>query len=157
MPWPGALDASYRINASPLGSAFVVPALTAFVPLSYARTVLAGIFEPQAMPDGYSDGFGLPMALRRSVLRANARQVNRLRPFVVDMSAAYPTLTMPVELLHGTADTIVPLQIHSGPLSRLLPDARLTVLEGVGHMPHHADPDAVTAAIDRAAHRAGLR
>ena len=35
--------------------------------------------------------------------------------------------------------------------------ARLTVLKDVGHMPHHAAPDQVVAAIDRAAARAGLR
>ena len=37
----------------------------------------------------------------------------------------------------------------------------LTILEGVGHMPHHIAPEAVEAAIDRAAERvndrAGLR
>jgi pimeloyl-ACP methyl ester carboxylesterase len=36
----------------------------------------------------------------------------------------------------------------------LLPDGRLTVLEGAGHMPHHADPEAVAAAVDRARARA---
>jgi pimeloyl-ACP methyl ester carboxylesterase len=34
--------------------------------------------------------------------------------------------------------------------------ARLTLLEGVGHMPHHSDPDAAIAAIDRVAARAGM-
>jgi pimeloyl-ACP methyl ester carboxylesterase len=38
-----------------------------------------------------------------------------------------------------------------------MPPRRLTILPGVGHMPHHADPEAVVAAIDRAAARAGLR
>ena len=90
-------------------------------------------------------------------MRANAQQVNRLRPHVVEMSARYPTLPMPVEIVHGTADTIVPLQIHSEPLSKQIPGAVLTRLEGIGHMPHHADPQAVSDAIDRAAARAGLR
>ena len=80
-----------------------------------------------------------------------------LRPHVVEMSELYPTLTLPVEILHGTDDTTVPLNIHSEPLARQIPGAILTRLQGVGHMPHHADPDAVLAAIDRAAVRAGLR
>jgi len=53
--------------------------------------------------------------------------------------------------VHGTADTIVPLVIHSQPLSGLLPQAHLTVLPGVGHMPHHARMQVVLDAIDRAA------
>ncbi|WP_243721909.1 alpha/beta fold hydrolase [Meridianimarinicoccus aquatilis] len=157
MPWPGELSASYKINSSTLGSALVVPAITAWVPMSYARKVLAGIFTPQTMPQTYPEGFGLPMALRRGLLRANARQVNQLRPYVVEMSALYPSLTMPVALIHGTADDIVPLVVHSGPLSTLLPNAELTVLDGVGHMPQHAVPDRIEAAIDRTAERAGLR
>jgi len=33
----------------------------------------------------------------------------------------------------------------------------LTVLDGVGHMPHHARPEDSAAAVLRAANRAGLR
>jgi pimeloyl-ACP methyl ester carboxylesterase len=62
-------------------------------------------------------------------------------------------LTLPVELIHGTADTSVPITIHSLPLSRLLPHAHLTVVEGAGHMPHHAHPQLVVDAIARAALR----
>lgn len=157
MPWPGALNASYRINANPMGAALVVPLITAWAPLPYAAQVLDTVFAPQPVPDGYADHFGLAMSMRRDSLRANARQVFGLRPHVVALSERYPLLRLPVELVHGTADTIVPLAIHSGPLAALVPDANLTALDGVGHMPHHADPAAAVAAIDRAAARAGLR
>ena len=156
MPWPGGLKASYHINASALGGATVVPLIAAFASEDQARDVLTAIFAPQDVPEGYVDHFGLPLSMRRETLRANARQVTHLRPEVVKMSAMYPSLTLPVELLHGDADSIVPLDIHARPLSRRLPDARLTVMEGVGHMPHHADPAAVVEAVNRAAVRAGL-
>jgi pimeloyl-ACP methyl ester carboxylesterase len=42
-------------------------------------------------------------------------------------------------------------------LAQQIPDAVLTRLEGIGHMPHHSDPEAVVAAIHRAAARARLR
>jgi pimeloyl-ACP methyl ester carboxylesterase len=73
------------------------------------------------------------------------------------MAQTYAQLSLPVEILHGTADTIVPADVHAIPLSTRLPDAVLTLLPGIGHMPHHADPAAVVAAIDRAAVRARLR
>ncbi|MBD3677701.1 MAG: alpha/beta hydrolase [Rhodobacteraceae bacterium] len=156
-PWPGELDRLYRVNASPLGGATVVPALTAFAPRARADEVLAGIFAPQPVPEGYAEHIGVGLSLRREALRANARQVTSLRPHVVEMSERYPTIGVPTEILHGTADTIVPLEIHSEPLSRQIPGARLTRLDGIGHMPHHVTPEAVFAAIDRVAADAGLR
>jgi len=83
--------------------------------------------------------------------------VNSLYAHVSEMARAYPGLTMPVEIIHGTADTVVPLTVHAEPLSRQIPGAVLTRLEGIGHMPHHAAPDAIEAAIQRAAARAAER
>ena len=72
------------------------------------------------------------------------------------MGLWYPRISVPVEIVHGDRDTTVGLAVHAEPLARAVPDSRLTVLPGIGHMPHHAAPEAVIAAIDRAARRAGL-
>ncbi|MGL4310631.1 MAG: alpha/beta fold hydrolase, partial [Paracoccaceae bacterium] len=64
---------------------------------------------------------------------------------------------VPVELVHGDMDNIVPLSVHAARLVDILPDANLTVLPGTGHMPQHANEPEVIAAIHRAASRAGLR
>jgi pimeloyl-ACP methyl ester carboxylesterase len=157
MPWPGGLGGWYGLTSSRLGRATVVPLVTAFAPAARTDDAIAGIFAPDPVPAGYADHVGAGLTLRRETLSANARQVNGLRPHVVLMSENYASLRLPVEIVHGTADTIVPADIHAVPLSRLLPDAQLTLLPGTGHMPHHADPAAVVAAIDRAAARAGLR
>jgi pimeloyl-ACP methyl ester carboxylesterase len=157
MPWPGGLGGWYGLTASRLGRATVVPLVTAFAPVSRAEDAIAGIFAPDPVPPGYADYVGAGLTLRRETLSMNARQVNGLRPYVVLMSENYPKLDIPVEIVHGTDDTIVPADIHATPMSKLLPDAALTLLPGIGHMPHHADPAATVAAIDRAATRAGLR
>lgn len=157
MPWPGGLGLLYQVNGTGLGGALVPPVLAALTPEPYVDRVIEEIFTPDPIPEGYATAVGAALTIRRETLRANARQVNSLYPHVVAMSARYPGLALPVEIVHGDADTIVPLSIHSEPLSRLLPDARLTVLSGIGHMPHHAAPEAVIAAIDRLAARAALR
>jgi pimeloyl-ACP methyl ester carboxylesterase len=157
LPWPGELGWLYRVNGTTLGGGFVAPVLTALAPPGRIRSGVVSTFDPNPMPDGYADHIGPYLPLRLDAFRANARQVNWLRPHVVDMETRYSGLTLPIEILHGTADTTVPIAIHSGPLSERLPSAKLTRLEGVGHMPHHTDPDATLAAIDRAATRAGLR
>ena len=156
-PWPGKLDLQYRMMDTLPGNLLAPPLIAAFTPQALIHDSVESIFAPQQMPDGYLEHIGPDLALRRQTFRANAQQVNALRPHVVEMSKHYPDLKMPVEILHGTADTIVPMAIHSEPLARQIPGAVLTRLEGVGHMPQHAAPDAVEAAIDRAAARAGLR
>ncbi|OSP55547.1 alpha/beta fold hydrolase [Pseudoruegeria sp. SK021] len=156
LPWDCPLKPSYRINAHPLIGAVVVPLITALVPDRITRRVMAAIFAPQEMPPGYLDAFGLALTLRRDTMIANARQVNALRAHLAEMSVHYPSITVPIELLHGTADRIVGLDVHSKALAARMPNAHLTVLEGIGHIVHHARPAQVTAAIDRAASRAGL-
>lgn len=156
-PWPGDLGWTYTVIGTTAGGGLLVPIISAFLPQSYVDTNIESIFTPQAAPEGYADRIGASLVLRRESLRANTQQVNYLRPHIVEMSKDYGSLSMPFEIVHGDADTIVPLSVHSEPLSRQVPDAMLTVLPGIGHMPHHVDPDAVEAAIDRAAARAGLR
>jgi pimeloyl-ACP methyl ester carboxylesterase len=156
MPWPGDLGWLYQVNGTALGGGLVAPVLSAWAPRSVLDQSVATTFAPQAMPEGYADHIGTYMPVRLPAFRANARQVNTLRPHVVEMEGRYPDLTLPIEIVHGDADATVPLVVHAGPLSRLVPSANLTVLPGIGHMPHHADPEATIAAIDRAAARAGI-
>ncbi|WP_299030049.1 alpha/beta hydrolase [uncultured Sulfitobacter sp.] len=156
-PWPGDLGWTYTVNGSTWGGALVVPVLSALVPSSFIDTSIETIFAPQPAPQGYAEHVGAGLVLRRESLRANAQQVNSLRPHIVKMSKRYSSLQLPLEIVHGDADTIVPLSVHSEPLSKQVEGAVLTVLEGIGHMPQHTAPDAVEDAIDRAAARAGLR
>lgn len=153
LPWPGQLDPWYRLTSTAAGRALAIPLASAFVPDRYVQSAISAVFAPDPVPPGYDAWLGTPLTLRRSALSANTAQVNALRAELVTMEPLYPALTLPVELVHGNADTIVPLDIHSRPLSGLLPNATLTVIDGAGHMPHHSHPDTVIAAIDRAALR----
>jgi pimeloyl-ACP methyl ester carboxylesterase len=157
LPWPGDLGWLYQVNGTLLGGGLVAPLISAWAPRSRLTDAIRATFAPQPMPEAYADHIGTYMPLRLPAFRANARQVNTLRPHVVGMERRYPGLILPIEILHGDADTTVPISVHSAPLSRIIPSANLTILPGIGHMPHHADPDATVAAIDRAARRAGLR
>lgn len=157
MPWPGSLGALYSVGGTALGGGLLAPLVTAFAPQGVVEGIVDTIFEPNPTPNGYVDHIGAELSIRRDSFRANARQVNGLRPHIVAMSARYGTLSLPVEIVHGAADTIVPPAIHSERLVGLIEGANLTLLPGIGHMPHHSAPDDVIAAIHRAAERAGLR
>jgi pimeloyl-ACP methyl ester carboxylesterase len=157
MPWPGGLDRFYTVMGSAVGGAIMPPLISAFASDRQVQDTLTGVFAPNPVTPDYSTLIGADLSLRRGALRANARQVNTLLPHVRAMSEGYASLTIPVEIVHGDADQIVPIAIHSIPLSKLIPGAHLTILPGVGHMPHHVAPGAVVDAIDRVAARATLR
>ena len=157
LPWPGPLDIFYRLTANPVGAALIPPLAIAFTPDSYLQTTIAGIFAPDPVPPGYARAIAAELTLRRSALRANFAQVNSLRPEIVAQEPLYPQLTLPIEMIHGTADTIVPINIHSEPFAARLPNAHLTVIPGAGHMPHYSHRAETLAAIERAALRAPLQ
>lgn len=155
--WPGDLGWQYKLTGSTFGSAVVIPLITAFLPEKIVTASVGSIFAPQPTPAGYAEHIGVDLSLRRPSMRANAQQVNGLYPHMEKMVPQYDRLTMPVELIHGTADTIVPIDIHAEVMVTQLADGNLTRLPGIGHMPQHVERAAVLAAIDRAVGRAGLR
>ena len=157
LPWPGDINVTYRILGSALGSAIVAPLAAAFVTDDYAQSAANGTFTPQSAPKNYYENAGIPLAVRTHSLRANNQQVNTLRSFIVEQSKRYDEITTPIEIVHGTDDTTVYASIHAEPLAEAMENVIFTPLPGLGHMPHYVVPEDVTAAIDRAAARAGLR
>lgn len=156
-PWSTGLSRYYRILSDPVLGAVAIPLITAFVDDARVTRELKAVFDPDPVPGGYAAHFGPGLTLRRSTLRANALQRASLPGEITALARLYPQITVPTEILHGTADSTVSLSIHSEPLAAAIPGAQLTRIAGAGHMLHHAHQDAVVAAIHRAAGRAGLR
>lgn len=154
IPWPGDLDIWYRLNR-PWPLRWLMPWLAAaWIWPGYIRASLEGIFAPNPVPPGYAEGIGTDLTIRPYTLRANVAQVNALRAQLVAMEPQYHRLSLPVEVIHGKDDTVVPYAVHPEVLCRHLPDAHLTALPRTGHMPHHVHLGEVMAAIDRAHSRA---
>jgi pimeloyl-ACP methyl ester carboxylesterase len=149
--FPGGVGLSSELLASPLTGPVLSRAAPAFVTDGVIEGAVARVFEPAAPPPGYVAHMDRDLLLDPAVLRANARQLSTLKDHLRTMVPRYPGLPMPVEILHGTEDTTVPLAIHSEPLAAQLPDARLTRIAGAGHMPHHSHLPELLAALDRLA------
>jgi pimeloyl-ACP methyl ester carboxylesterase len=152
MPFPGDVDAWYYQTGG-WYSGLLNPVLSAFAPQSQIDASVSRIFAPEAVPQGYGAHIGPGLTLRRASLRSNGRQVLALKTMLTDMATGYRALTIPVEIIHGTADTTVRPEIHAEPLLKALPNAALTLIEGAGHMPHHIHTDQIIAAIERVAAR----
>jgi pimeloyl-ACP methyl ester carboxylesterase len=59
---------------------------------------------------------------------------------VTMLDRQYLTGSMPVQLMWGTHDGIIPVH-HAHHAHAAIPSSRLEIFEGAGHFPHHADPD----------------
>ncbi|MEM9851372.1 MAG: alpha/beta hydrolase [Pseudomonadota bacterium] len=148
-PWVTPPSRLYDLAAGPLTGPVFATALSAFAPQALVDDTLSGLFAPNPPPAGYLAHIGPGLSLRRETLRANGRQVVTLLPHVERQSARYPTLTLPIELVHGADDVSVPSSIHADVLASQVPQARLTRVPGVGHSVHHHAQDAVLAAVAR--------
>jgi pimeloyl-ACP methyl ester carboxylesterase len=65
-----------------------------------------------------------------------------------DVASSAPRVTVPTLLVAGERDDLAP-PAGQRALLGLFPDARLSILAGVGHLTHYEAPDRVAAQIDR--------
>ncbi|MEM8792255.1 MAG: alpha/beta hydrolase [Pseudomonadota bacterium] len=147
--WGGALGWRYRLG----GVAVLGSLMGKAVPLIASDTLiereLAEVFEPQPVPSDYVERGGVALALKPATFALNLRAMDRLHAQTSATLAKVPTISCPVEVLHGGADAIVPHDPETGPIASLAPTANTVILPGVGHMPHHTDPQSVYEATDR--------
>ncbi len=150
-PWGGDAGLLYRLGALPVLGPALGAAARLLIDTANPEPVLRRIFAPNPPPEGYGAHVGVGLALRPATFRANAEDLDNLNAALERQAPRYDGLPVPLEILHGLADSTVWASVHAEPLARAVPDARLTLLPGVGHMPHHAAEDAVAEAILRLA------
>lgn len=155
--WDGGLGALYALNANPLSGPILRLFVSAFPPNTLIRKTIKTIFAPQKVPDGFIEHLGTPLTLRRASQRANALQLAALKDQLRPMASRYGEISVPVEVVHGTADTIVPETVHTENIARQIGNFNATLLPGIGHMPHQTNTDAVIAAARRLDEKAGLQ
>jgi pimeloyl-ACP methyl ester carboxylesterase len=146
-PWVGGIPWYYQLGAMPiLGPAFahLFALPTGLLLTSYAVQL---VFSPNEPPPDYVSRSSARLALRPGEFLANAREVAGLKAFVAGQVERYRGLAVPTIIMTGTADIVVPPNLHARPLAAALPNARLVLLQGVGHMPHYAAPDRVIEAV----------
>jgi pimeloyl-ACP methyl ester carboxylesterase len=127
----------------------VAVSLTITNPLA-TKTLLQSLIEKKdrALPE-YIEILQRPTTLRSST----ADIADWLNYFLGDNKGAlsanrnsYPGVKVPVAMIWGDKDTVTPLD-QATDLRTLMPQTRLTLLPGVGHIPQIEDPDAFNAAL----------
>ncbi len=114
-----------------------------------------GAFVPQTPPPDYLTRSAAWLLLRPRCFLANARDVAGLQGFLAAQAPRYGTLRIPAVVISGDRDPIVAPRQHAMAFAAAQPGAKLVLLPGVGHMPHHAEMQRVVAEIDELVARCG--
>lgn len=104
-------------------------------------SAVAGVLEPNPVPDNYSENIAASLALRGGTFLANGRDMRELSEWLQNFSPRYREIRQPLLFLHGAADELVPWWNHGQRVLPVVPHAQAQLLDGVGHSPHHAIPE----------------
>jgi pimeloyl-ACP methyl ester carboxylesterase len=157
-PWRGGVGWYNRLIATPVIGPLLAYTIT--LPLGYFLTDAGAryVFLPQTMPDRFVGSTATPLLLRPRAFLANAWDLVTLKAAVKEQVPRYAEIGVPVVVIAGDADKTVYPDIHSRPFAAAVPQTRLIILPGVGHMVQDAAPELVMREIDamvsHLAHRA---
>lgn len=147
-PWPGGVGRYNELIATPVIGPLLANTITLPLGLLLAGPGVRNVFQPQAMPDGFVGDTATPLLLRPREFLANARDLVTLKAAVAEQAPRYGDIKVPVTIIAGDADKTVSTSIHSRPFAAAVPQTKLIVLPGVGHMVQNAAPDLIAAEVD---------
>ena len=147
-PWPGGVGWYNKVVTTPVIGPLL--AYTVTLPLGFFLTESGsrGVFLPQIMPQDFVRNTATPLLLRPREFLANARDLVTLKAVVAEQAPRYGNIGAPMVVIAGDVDKTVSTNIHSRPLAAVVPNAKLIVLPGVGHMVQNAAPDLVISEIE---------
>ena len=146
------LASGYYFPSLRLDAAFVVPAalpvvgdvLRHTVSPPFTRATLPGalksMFAPQPVPARFEALYSHSLMARPSQIRAAAQEGMTMVPAAASQQGP---LRCPSAFVAGTKDAVVDPYDQTVRLAWKTPRATLRLIEGVGHMVHHAVPDVV--------------
>jgi pimeloyl-ACP methyl ester carboxylesterase len=117
------------------------------------RSAVERAFFPTRPPDEYLE-IAPRLALEAAALVNDGEDRKVADDGLAALRPRYPALSVPLVIVAGTQDRMVPPAV-SERLHALVPRSELVWVTGAGHMPQFSAPDAVVAAVDRAAALAG--
>ena len=147
-PWPGGVGWYNNVVTTPVIGPLLAYTIT--LPLGYFLMARGarGVFLPQIMPDDFVGNTATALLLRPREFLANARDLVTLKQAVREQAPRYASIKALTVVISGDVDKTVSTNIHSRPFAAAVPDARLIVLPGVGHMVQNAAPELVVSEIE---------
>ncbi len=146
--WPGGVDWHFHWSSNPLVGGLFNNVLAQPFAGAAVKQGMENAFRPSIPPDGWLEGARVALAAQPKALGANGEDMVAAKREVTAQQARYPEIKMPVAILAGDGDGVVSSTIHALHLAQALPNARIEVLRGVGHLPHEASPESFRKLLD---------
>ena len=108
------------------------------------------MFAPQDVPEGWESSFPYDRLLDAAAMVSQGEDMAAILPLAPAGLVNVTRIETPAHILLGTSDMIVEHALQGRLLSRLMPNARITETEGIGHMLHHARPELIVEAVKEA-------
>jgi pimeloyl-ACP methyl ester carboxylesterase len=154
-PWYGGVGFYNSMVTTPIVGPLLAYTITLPLGLLLAEKSARAVFAPQATPENFVKDSATPLLLRPREFLCNAHDLVRLKAAVTEQSPHYGDIKVPVTIISGDVDKTVSTVIHSRMFAKAVPNAKLIVLPGVGHMIQNAVPDLVASEIEAMMERIG--
>ncbi|MBA8878188.1 alpha/beta fold hydrolase [Phyllobacterium myrsinacearum] len=151
-PWPGGdVTWYYTLASMPLLGWLFTRTLALPGGLLSMDAGIAGVFAPNAVPQGYAQNAGIELVLRPETFRANSRDVAGLFAHVCRFAPRYPEIRVPTVIITGDHDDVVLAEIHSAGLERDIAGSELVWIRNMGHRPDYVATGLDVMAIEKIA------
>jgi pimeloyl-ACP methyl ester carboxylesterase len=147
-PWPGGVGWYNKVVTTPVIGPLLAYTITLPLGLILSEPGARSVFAPQTMPNEFVKNSATPLLLRPREFLGNAWDLVTLKAAVAEQAPRYGNIKAPVVVITGDTDTTVSPNIHSRRLAATVPNAKLIVLPGVGHMVQYAAPEVVVREIE---------
>jgi pimeloyl-ACP methyl ester carboxylesterase len=147
-PWRGGVGGYNKAVTTPVIGRLLAYTITLPLGLLLAGPGARKVFLPQIMPDRFLQDTATLLLLRPREFLANARDLVTLKQAVIEQAPRYGEIRSPVTILAGDVDKTVSTEIHARAFARAVPQTKLIVLKGIGHMVQQAVPECVIAEIE---------
>jgi pimeloyl-ACP methyl ester carboxylesterase len=119
---------------SPLVRAIVANTVATPIAIKTGKAVVTGIFKPEPVPEDFAVRGGGLLGMRSEGFYASSSDMIEVHRGMADLVSRYPQLELPISVLFGTEDAILNYKVFGEGFVAQVPQAKLTLIEGAGHM-----------------------
>ncbi|MBV8473220.1 MAG: alpha/beta hydrolase, partial [Hyphomicrobiales bacterium] len=134
-------------SAIPMLGDLMRETVTPLLARAMTKRTVEKMFEPREVPEQFWREFPLQLGYRPSQLRASQEETTMMAAAARRLSPHYAAIACPVSIIAGEKDAIADPGRQSAALHHSIPQSRLQVLRGAGHMVHYSASDVIAQAV----------